>query len=367
MSAPATSSVLALSVHLQKRFPSGFALDVKFTVPPGINILFGASGAGKTTLLDCLAGLLVPDAGHIARGAHVLFDSAQHVNVPSAKRDIGYVFQDLALFPHMSVMQNVEYGLTGVGAAGRRQRVNTILRSFHIRELHVRRPGQISGGERQRAALARALVTEPGLLLLDEPLAALDAAAKSRIIADLRAWNEERRIPILYVTHSRDEVFALGERVIALEGGRVSAEGTPYEVIAAPQQETMAQLAGIENIFDVNVIARHETQGTMTCGISDCRLEVPLGDARPGDAVRVGIRAGDILLATVEPQGLSARNVLPGIITALEQRDVTVIANVDCGIRLEVHVTPAARDALNFAPGTRVWAVIKTHSCYLLR
>ncbi len=364
---PARCPVLA--ARLQKRFGPDFALDAQFTVPPGVTILFGASGAGKTTALECLAGLLVPDAGRVALGPRVLFDSAQCVNVPPAQRAIGYVFQDPALFPHLTVEENVRYGLARLDAGSQRERANRILQAFRIDHLGSRRPAETSGGERQRVALARALVTEPGLLLLDEPLAALDASTKSRLMDDLRAWNESRRIPILYVTHSREEVFALGERVVALEQGRVLAEGTPHEVLQAPQHEAVAQLVGFENIFDATVVARHEAQGTMTCRIegSATELEVPLGRGRPGEPVRVGVRAGDIMVATVPPQGLSARNAIPGTITRLEQRDVTVLVTIDCGVPFTAHLTPDARDALGLVPGRQVWLVVKTYSCHLLR
>ncbi len=356
-----------LEARITKRLASGFVLDVQFTAPLGITILFGASGAGKSTILDCISGLLQPDRGYIACGTRILFDSGRGVNVPVARRGIGYVFQDLALFPHLTVEQNVQYGLHGLDRQNRARRVAAILESFRIGHLAGREPDEISGGERQRTALARALVTDPAMLLLDEPLAALDLPTKSRIMEDLRRWNDARRVPVLCVTHSRDEVFALGERVVALEHGKVLADGTPQEVLSAPRHEAVAQLAGFENLFDATVAALHEQQGTMTCQLPGCRIEVPLGNTRLGDRVRIGIRAGDILLATAPPEGLSARNVLPGYITSIEQRDVTVIAMVDCGVLVEVHLTPGARDALRLATGHTVWLVIKTYSCHLLR
>ncbi len=356
-----------LEARIRKRFASGFALDVQFTAEPGITILFGASGAGKTTLLDCVAGLLQPDEGRIACGTRVWFDSERRVSVPVAQRGIGYVFQGLALFPHLTAGQNVAYGLHHLDRIERDSRAAAMLDAFRIGHLADRKPGEISGGERQRVALARALVTDPAVLLLDEPLAALDLPTKSRIIDDLRMWNAAHRAPVLYVTHGREEVFALSERVIALDTGKVLAEGSPQEVLGAPRRETVAQLVGFENVFDGVVVALHEPQGTMTCELSGCRLEVPLGRMAVGAGLRVGIRAGDILLATAPPQGLSARNVVPGRIARIEQRDVTVIAVVDCGVQMEVHLTPGARDALRFGAGQPVWLVIKTYSCHLLR
>jgi molybdate transport system ATP-binding protein len=238
-----------------------------------------------------------------------------------------------------------------------------------VHQPRTRLPGQISGGERQRVALARALVPNPQALLLDEPLAALDRPTRSKIIDDLRTWNEANRIPILYVTHSREEVFALGESVIVVEKGRVIARGTPQDVLGAPRHETVAQLAGFENIFDGTVIAVHLAQGTMTCrlGSSEVQLDVPLGGDGVGASVRIAIRAGDILLATARPGGLSARNVVAGKIVSLTQRDVTVIVRVDCGVVFDAYLTPGARDSLKLEPGKEVWLVIKTYSCHLLR
>jgi molybdate transport system ATP-binding protein len=254
----------------------------------------------------------------------------------------------------------------------RREKAGEILRAFRISHLAHRYPRETSGGESQRAALARTLVTDPAVLLLDEPLAALDGPTKAQIIDDLRAWNRAHRIPILYVTHSREEVFALGERVIVLDAGRVVAEGTPHEVMTAPLLETVAQLAGFENVFTATVEAVRPERGTMTCRLTasdehtGVLLETPLVRGGVGSVMRVGIRAGDILLATAAPVGLSARNVLPGRILSLEQRDVIVAACVNCRVEMEVHLTLAARDALQLEPGKEVWLVIKTHSCHLM-
>ena len=236
-----------LEVRLSKRFINpehSFDLDVHFRVKPGFTILFGSSGAGKTTVLDCIAGLSSPDKGHIAIGGD-LFDSNRQLNVPAWRRHIGYVIQDLALFPHLTAQENVAFGLQALSTAERQARSHDMLRIFRIEHLHDRRPVQISGGERQRVALARTLVTEPRALLLDEPLAALDRPTKSHILDDLRQWNESHRVPVLYVTHSTEEVFGLGEQVIVMEAGRIIAQGPPHEVMSAPRIETIRPTPGI--------------------------------------------------------------------------------------------------------------------------
>jgi len=361
-----------LEVRIRKRFPNPegtFNVNVHFRALAGFTIVFGASGAGKTTLLDCIAGLIKPDEGRIFVGGEELYDSEKNRNLPAWKRRVGYVHQDLALFPHLTAEENVCYGLRSLNASERRSRSGEIMTRLRIDRLRDRHPAQISGGERQRVALARTLVTEPRVLLLDEPLAALDRPAKSSLVNDLRKWNQNHRIPILFVTHNGEEVFALGDEVIILDSGRIVAQGLPHDVMRVPRLETIAQLSGFENVFDVTVTALHESRGTMTCkvGKSEVELETPLVRADIGTRLRVGIRAGDLLLATEKPRGLSARNILPGTIKRLEQRDVIIAATIDCGgVEFEVHLTLAARDSLKLVDGKKVSIVGKTHSCHLM-
>jgi molybdate transport system ATP-binding protein len=371
LSSPPTAR---LDAGFRKRLAANdqeFVVRVAFEAAPGFTILFGRSGAGKTTVLDCIAGLTTPDSGRILIGDRLLFDCSANTNVAVAERRVGYVFQSLAIFPHMTVRENVGYGLAHLSHPERTARVDAILEAFRIAPLARRNARGISGGESQRTALARTLVTDPEILLLDEPLAAIDQPTKAQIIDDLRQWNRAHQIPILYVTHSREEVFALGERVIVLAAGRIVAQGTPHEVMTAPIEETVAQLAGFENVFASIVEAIRPERGTMSCRIDgdggSLLLETPLVRGGVGTALRIGIRAGDILLATSPPVGLSARNIIPGRIRSLEQRDVIVSARVRCRVEMEVHLTLAARDSLQLAPGKEVWLVIKTHSCHLMQ
>jgi len=368
MAREVNSSSLVASIRKQRPETASFLLDVSAEAPPGITILFGPSGAGKSTLLDCVAGLARPDAGKIAIGEEVLFDSEMHVEVPPQKRRVAYVFQTLALFPHLTVEENIEYGLTDISGQDRHARIEEILEAFHIGKLRNQKPAQISGGERQRTALARSLVTEPRMLLLDEPLTGLDAELKAAIVEDLRAWNAAKRIPILYVTHSREEVDALGERVIAIDNGRVVSRGAPMEVLDAPRRKRLALAAGFENLLSGTVLDLRELDGVMRIrlGESQCEIEVPLAHASAADAVQIAIRAGDILLASERPRGLSARNILEGRMLSLEQRGAMCIARVDCGVTFVVHVTPGAVRALELAAEKRVWLVLKTHSCHLV-
>jgi molybdate transport system ATP-binding protein len=362
-----------LSVQIRKKFRSNsakpFLLDVAASFAPGFTVLFGPSGAGKSTLLDCIAGLQQPDSGEIRLEERLYFDAAQNLSLPPQRRELAYVFQSLALFPHLSVEQNICYGLAKFGVTEQKKRALRIATAFRIENLLSRRPAELSGGEKQRVALARALVTRPSLLLLDEPLTGLDAALRRTILEDLRFWNDANRIPILYVTHNREEVDAIGERVVTLVDGRVQESGAPRTVLDAPRSIELAQAAGFENVLPAVVVEHRPADGVMRVSLDHaaCEIEIPLGDAAPGNEVRVAIRAGDILIATEAPHFLSARNILPGTIESVETRGTMVALRVKAGAIFQVHVTPGAVRSLVLSPGLLVWLVIKTHSCHLVR
>jgi molybdate transport system ATP-binding protein len=355
---------LTLTARFRKRL-ADFTVDVDVAAAPGVTIVFGESGAGKSTLLRCVAGVSRPDDGRIAIGDHLVFDAASRIDVAPARRRVGFVFQQLALFPHMSAADNIAYGLARVPKADRRARIDAVARSFRIAHVLDRRPADISGGERQRVGLARSLVGDPEILLLDEPLSALDHATQSRIIEDLLRWNEARRIPVLYVTHSQREVFALGRRVLLLEAGRIVADGPPQEVMNAPAHERHAELIGYENVLDGVIATLRPEAGVMAVSLAGgaAQLETPLVDGRVGDAVLVAVRAGDILLAAHRPSGLSARNVVRATIESLRRTGAFVAVFASCGAVLEAHVTQSACQELGLREGGEVWLVIKTHSC----
>lgn len=354
----------SLRFSLRKTIAPGFPIDAAADVPPGITVLFGASGSGKTTLLKCLAGLITPESGHIHLGERVLFNSSRRTNVNTPKRGIGLVFQSLALFPHLTAAANIAYSSQGTDRSAQN---DSIARAFRIGGVLARYPAQLSGGEKQRVALARTLAPEPRALLLDEPLAALDPGTKAHIMGDLRTWIADRQLPVLYVTHSREEVFAMAQRVIALENGRIVGQGTPFEVLGAARNEAVAEWSALENVFEGTIVETHDAQGTMTFRTAQLELEVPLGRLQRGETTRVGIGAHDILVATNAPQGLSARNIIPGKITEMKLRDAVVTVAVNChGSRLEAHVTPASVQSLDLRQGQEVWVIIKTHSCFVL-
>lgn len=226
-----TERVNVLKADIRLQLSVTFQLNCRFEIPAGFTVLFGPSGAGKTSVLDCIAGIKRPDEGILSINGSSLFDSTKHLDLLPSRRHLAYVFQDLALFPHLNVRDNVTYGLQDQSPESRDVACRRILYQFGIDDLCARYPGDLSGGERQRVALARSLVTKPHALLLDEPLSGLDRPTRTKIVDDLRSWNVVHQVPILYVTHSVREALALGERALIMREGRIVAEGAPAEVL----------------------------------------------------------------------------------------------------------------------------------------
>ncbi len=350
---------------------NAFSLDVDFVAPPGVTVLFGPSGSGKTTTLKIIAGLIRPDEGLISAGDALLFDSSNRIDLPVRKRGVGYVFQAPTLFPHLSSLQNVEFAVNEGSRREKSARAFALLEQFGVGHVASRLPRQISGGEAQRVALARALASRPLILLLDEPLSALDVSTKESIIEDLKRVNHELRLPVLYVTHSREEVFALGERALIFERGRIVARGTPSELFASPSSRTFARLAGFENIFECVIERLDASAGTMIVkllepGAESCNIEVPLGGNTAGESLHVALHSGDILLASEEPRGLSARNVFEGIVQSIEERDGQKLVRVRSGVVWTASVTRQTAVNMHLETGRRVWIVFKTFSCRLI-
>jgi molybdate transport system ATP-binding protein len=370
MSAPAA----ALHVELQLPLPQ-FSLECSFQAGPEVVVLFGPSGSGKTSVLDSITGFRRPQRGRIALGERVLFCSRSGVNLPVRLRRIGYLSQQTALFPHLTVGENVGYGLLDLPEAERSGRVEAMLERLRIAHLGGSRPAAISGGEQQRVALARTLVCEPQLLLLDEPLSGLDLPLKTLLLDALFEWQRSRAVPTLYVTHEQSEAYSLARRVLVMEQGRLVADGAPQQVFEAPVRRERAELAGYENILEAVVEQAHPELGTMTCRIAQTGLllECPLANRGSGEKAWLAVRAGDILVATAPPTGLSARNVLVGRIQRMEDRPEVAELKVRCGggddagVDFRVHVTRGAVRHLGLQTGTAVWLVIKTHSIQFLR
>jgi molybdate transport system ATP-binding protein len=370
---PSADPVAERSLHVavQKGYSVGahsqFQLNVAFTANPGVTVLIGPSGAGKTTLLRSIAGLCNPERGRILSGERILFDSEKKIAVEPEKRRVGFVFQDLALFPHLTVQENVSYGLRKLNKQERDRKVGEILESFQIANLCRRLPREISGGEQQRVALARSLVTHPSIVLLDEPLSSLDPHTKGEIIDDLHSWNERCRIPMLYVTHNHEEVFALGERAILLEQGRIVAEGAPTEVVATSRRHSVAQITGFENLFDaeVRVGANH---GHMICQLagSSIDLQIPSTRLNKASSHHVGIRADEILLATHPPAIVNRYNLVHGTVKQIDHSGQRTELRIDAGLEFRVNLSEGLPNS-TLRKGDDVWMIIRPQACHLIR
>ena len=350
-----------LDIDLHHAFP-GFTLDVRFSAPPGLTVLFGRSGSGKTTIINAVAGLLTPDRGRIAAGDWVLLDTARRLRLPPHRRRIGYIFQDSRLFPHLTVRQNLTYGAWFAPRGAPREPFGRVIDLLGIAQLLDRRPGALSGGERQRVAIGRALLSAPRLILADEPLAALDEARKAEILPYFERLRDEVNVPILYVSHSASEVARLATTIVALENGRVIGQGTVADVLADPAVlPTGAREAGA---ILTATVAAHHPDGLTELDAGGTPLFLPHIAQPPGTTLRVRIAAHEVILSRDRPQGLSALNILPGVVHDIRPGDGpgTIVA-LDTGAgRLLARITRRSAEALALAPGVQAHAVIKTVS-----
>lgn len=348
---------MTLQVAIRHRL-GAFPLDIAFEAPQGVTALFGRSGAGKSTVIRAIGGLLRPEAGHIALDSTTLFDSAARVHVPVHRRRIGTVFQDGRLFPHLTVRQNLRYGawFAGGGAA-----FADVVEMLGIGPLLTRRPATLSGGERQRVAIGRALLSSPRLLLMDEPLAALDAPRKAEILPYLERLRDEAAVPIVYVSHALSEVARLATTVVALADGKVERAGPAAEVLsdiaAFPlmgRQEASALLAA-RVIGDAG-------EGLTELAAGEGRLFVPGVAAAPGTELRLRVRARDVMIATEKPANISALNILPAEIAEIAEGGGPIVEiALTCGAdRLIARITRRSLGALGLAPGKPCYAVLKS-------
>lgn len=359
-----------LEAAIKKRFgpdgQPGFALDVRFRAAEGVTVVFGPSGSGKTATLRSIAGTVAPDEGRIALDGRVYFDSASRLNLPIQRRRVGFVFQDYLLFPHLSALENVLYGLRAEDEKSRRPRALELLRLLGVDHAARRRPQALSGGEQQRVALARAVASQPAILLLDEPLSAVDVATRSRLLDEIVQLQRRTRIPFLYVTHSPADAVRVGDSLLVLNQGRIVQQGKPLEVFNAPLNVPAAQVVGAENIL-TGRIAQHQPElGTSVVSLPECRIIIPSAPLQVGARVTLGIPAGDIIVSREPVTRTSARNLLAGTVKRLLRvgRHVELVA--DCGVDLKVHITPHSVQALELAPGVRVFLLIKASSCRIL-
>jgi molybdate transport system ATP-binding protein len=346
-----------LQVQVRRRL-GGFELDAAFEgSAQGVTVLFGPSGAGKSSVLSAVAGALTPDSGRIAVGGEILFDSDAGLDMPMERRRIGWVFQDARLFPHLSVEGNLRFGLKRAAAGP--IRFDEVVEVLGVARLLHRRPRDLSGGERQRVGLGRALLSQPRLLVMDEPLAALDAARRGEILPFFERIKTSFGVPILYVTHSLAEAVRLGDHMVVMREGQVAAEGPLAQVVSRPELMLTGSHARDGAALEGQVVGHDGGLSVVRVGGWDIRT--PRLQQPDGSPVRLFVLARDVMLALDRPSRISARNVLEGEVTGLAQDGGRVMVRVGhAGRQLLCALTPDAVEALALAPGVKVYAVLKS-------
>ncbi|MEM6712585.1 MAG: molybdenum ABC transporter ATP-binding protein [Pseudomonadota bacterium] len=345
-----------IDVALRKQM-SDFTLDIAFTAGEGVTALFGRSGAGKSTILKVIAGLVHPDAGRITLGDRVLFDHVSRVDVPVHKRSVGLVFQDARLFPHKSVLGNLCYGVRASGGEVTRADALSMAKLLGLEDRLKHRPAQLSGGEAQRVAIGRALLSKPQLLMLDEPLSGLDQARKADVLALLEKLRDAAGVPILYVSHQRDEVLRLARHAVVIADGKVIEQGPPAAVLGLSAQQ------GLARTLKARLIMKNSADGLSELSISGGKLIVPQVNAALGDTVEVEICARDVMLSLVPPDGLSALNTLACDITEVRPSTASsssMDVHLACGTdTLVAQITKRSVGLMALEPGQPIYAVVK--------
>jgi molybdate transport system ATP-binding protein len=343
-----------------------FTIDVDIKGEDGVTVLFGPSGAGKTSILRAVAGILTPERGRISLNGRIYFDSASGTYLPIQERRIGYVFQNHLLFPHFTAEQNVLYAIRDLSRNAGRGRVRDLLSMLGIGRTARRYPRELSGGEQQRVALARALASEPSIMLLDEPLSAVDVATRSRLLEEISAIQERSGIPFLYVTHNHSEAVRLGDFMYVLDEGRIVQTGTPLEILNSPRSAPVARIVGTENIFVGEVVEHRINDGTTVVDIGSCRVQVTYNGQPLGDQITVGIRSEDIIISREHLTQTSARNVLKGTVQRIILDADKAELVVSCGVDFKVSITPATVRILDLKAGTEIYLLIKARAVHLL-
>jgi molybdate transport system ATP-binding protein len=356
-----------LIAEFDKQFIDGPPIRVRLRRPVdhfSLTVLFGPSGSGKTTALRCLAGLDRPQHGYIRFGDETWFDASSGILVQPQRRQIGYLFQEYALFPHLTVDRNIAYGIRYIGDAERRTRVAEITDLLGLAGLEDRYPHQLSGGQQQRVALARSLVCRPRLLLLDEPLSALDLPTREQLRHELRHWLTKLAVPGIMVTHDRVETLALGDHVVVMDHGCVRQSGPPQDVFSAPVDLAVARIVGVDNIERGKVVRM--TDGLATIQVGSIEL-FALSAMHVSGQVSVCIRAEDVMMekGAVARQS-SARNHLVGRIQSLDREGPMVRVGIDCGFPLKALVTYQACEDMELRDGMEVTALVKAPAIRLI-
>jgi len=352
---------MTIDIRLRHRF-GAFDLDAAFAIDkPGITALFGPSGAGKSTIANAIAGLFRPNEGRVVLGDHVVFDSHTGIFLRPRLRRVGYVFQDARLFPHMSVESNLRFGWRRAETRAEANEFARIVDMLGLESLLTRKPAKLSGGETSRVALGRALLSSPRLLILDEPLAALDAARKAEILPWLERLRDDAALPMIYVTHALDEVARLADQIVLLRNGRVEARGAAFDLLPDLEFANLAGTTPLGAVLAAKIVA-HSDDGLTELAFDGGALFVPHLDAPVGTALRVRLRAEDVMLARVIPGAISANNILSTTVVAARVADESY-ADVQllCGFtKIVSRITRASLQRLEIKAGMPIFAIVKS-------
>ncbi len=346
-----------------QRTQGDFNLNVKCHLDAPVTGLFGASGAGKSTLLNMIAGLVKPHSGKLMIDGEILFDSDKVIDLPIHRRRIGVVFQDSRLFPHLNIRDNLHYGFDLLAAKDRRFDFKQIVDLLEIGHLLTQKPHQISGGEKQRVSLGRALLTSPRLLLLDEPLASLDVRLKHQILPFLRRIKDEIHIPMIYVSHAIDEILYLTSEIVMIEQGKLLAQGSFHDIIHQDNLHNIAQSLGLENVISAVIESHDDVNGSTNLALGNQQIVMPRISAEIATPITISIPASGIALSLSALSGVTIQNQLQGQVIAINQVGYRVLvkAMID-GNKVVAEVTSKALESLGITVGSRVYCLIKAQA-----
>jgi molybdate transport system ATP-binding protein len=351
-----------LDFNLQ-RTQGNFALNIKSILDTPVVGLFGPSGAGKSTLLGMIAGLVKPHSGHLILDGETLFDSQRGIDIPLHQRRIGVVFQDSRLFPHLNIRDNLNYGFNLLATKDRRFSFVQIVELLEIGHLLLQKPHQISGGEKQRVSLGRALLTSPRLLLLDEPLASLDVRLKHQILPFLRRVKDEINIPMVYVSHAIDEILYLTSQIVMIEQGKLLAQGHFHQIIHQDNLQNMAYSLGLENVISATIASHDKVYVSTLLTQGKQAIVIPQIAAEAGTQVTISIPASSVALSLSHLDNVTIQNQLQGFVTEIKQVGYRVLVMVDIGeSRITAEVTTKALEMLNIAVGSNVYCLLKAQA-----
>lgn len=346
-----------IEIDIEKRVGEFSLVAQLETASNGVTALFGRSGSGKTTLVDMIAGLNSPDSGRISLDNEIMFDSGKGINLPPEKRRLGYVFQEDRLFPHLDVTSNLRYGCRNSIDATEFKKIVDLL---GIEHLLARRPASLSGGEKQRVSIGRAILATPRLLLMDEPLASLDAARKDEILRFIEEFSSSLEIPIIYVSHAMDEIIRLADTMVVLSEGRIAATGSVEDITSRLDLRPMTGRYEAGSVIRT-IIADHDKRNGLTLlEFVGGKFTVPKIELPIGQILRVRIRARDVSIATVKPQGISINNIFHGTITDIrEDRSPFLDVLIDSGVPIWSRITRSSLERLELSQGKQVYAMVK--------